>query len=167
MTQYSRTISAQRGDTYAKLVADVWVEINEDEAKAAGVWRDPRGGQYGVKDALGTPEELRARYQGSHDPRPASGEEIAVRVNLYCRRCYALVGRYVEFEKRSLFYSVRDERWTRLPSHLKCSSCYEKLEPFVVDLDAITDAAERARIAGKPKSLKIGKVARRNTPPAE
>lgn len=153
MTQFRSTIGPD-GHQYAKLVGDEWVPISEDEARAAGVWRDPRGGQFAVKDPLATPEQLGSRDKGFYDPRPASGALVATRVKLHCVRCGNHLGNVVEFERRMLFYSRRDQRWRREIGGMKCP-CFGG-DPFKVDLDAVLARLDVARLAGSSRSINIG-----------
>ncbi len=111
--------------------------------------------QYGVRDALASAELLRARDKGHYDPRPASGRRIAQRVRIICGRCGNELGQIVDFEHRPLFHSERTRRWTRHPIDLKCT-CYGGGEAFVVDLDVLNAALEKARSRGRAVYQAIG-----------
>ena len=155
MAEY-RTTHTDRGNEYAKLIAGEWVDISEEEAKSAGVWHDPRGGQYGVRDELATSDELAARDKGIYDPRPASGARIAKRLTLLCGRCLTPLGEVHDFEKRPLYYSHRSHAWTRAPGKLKCRECFGPLDYFGMDLAEIEHELELARTRSKTRNVKIG-----------
>jgi hypothetical protein len=157
MVQYRTTTrSASHEREYAKLVGDIWEPITEEEARAAGVWEDPRGGQYGVKDELATTGQLEARDKGRYDPRPSSGQFKKTLVKLYCGRCGKHVGDVEQYEKRVLFRSARERTWTRGPSGLKCQDCFDRLEGFHVDMVAINARIATAIEKGRTQHLKLG-----------
>lgn len=112
--------------------------------------------QFGVEDDLATAEQLASRHAGVYDPRPASGEFVAVRVKLLCVRCGKHLGEVAEFEKRVLWHSIREGKWTRGPSGLKCKDCFPPLEEFPVDMYLVEATIEKAKRGKGSRTLKIG-----------
>ena len=149
-------VRSQDGLTYSKRVGNEWEPITEDEARAAGVWRDPRGDQYGVTDDIATGEQVRARDKGHYDPRKASGALVARRVKLRCGRCGSTLGHVDEHEHRTLWHSERTGRWSRRPSGIKCRECFEPLEEFRIEIPLVDAAIARARLTNAIVQLKIG-----------
>lgn len=157
MAQYRTTTKSASGEReYAKLVGDIWEPITEDEAKQAGVWRDPRGGQYGVKDELATTEQLAARDKGRYDVRNASGPHIAKRVRAVCAECGNLLTEFHDYEKRPLSHDTQSGAWKRDLGASKCRQCFEPLAIVLIDQEAVLDALERARESGKVQTVRVG-----------
>ncbi|WJL95859.1 hypothetical protein QSU92_01130 [Microbacterium sp. ET2] len=160
MTEYRRVVSPGTGVSYARLDGDVWVDITEEDARAAGVWRDPRGDTFGVKDPLATREQLGARDKGAYDPRPASGEFIRNLVVVRCGDCGERIATIEKYEGRILLHNAATGRryWSDLFrwSLYRCASCEPGLRDIVPrNTSKIESAIERAESDSRTVTVKI------------
>lgn len=152
--EYNLGVGADGSYEYEVRVGDDWLPISEAEARTMGIWSDPRGEQFGVGDALATPEQLSARHEGRYDPRPASGQYVARRVNIRCRSCGTALAEVHDFEHRYLCHSLHDRRWSRNVTVAKCRDCSAR----IVDLGPVLAALDEARTDGKPKTVWVGRL---------
>lgn len=157
MTVYRRSVSADGASyVYLKAVGDEWVSVTDEEARAVGVWRDARGGQYHVRDHMATAEQLAAREAGRYDPRPASGAHVADLVVVRCVECGARVADVAQFERRRLARNVQTGRWYRdldRWSPFQCLACDR--DRGEVDVDKIAKVAARAASEGRKLTVKV------------
>lgn len=154
--QYSVT-AGENGYRYEKLVDEQWVSMSEDEARTRGIWRDPRGGQYQVRDPLAAPEQVEARDKGFYDPRPASGPFVAALVLVRCAECGARISDVEEYERRILVHHLPTGRryWSDLDrwSLYRCGECDRGQQE--VDTSKVRAAIDRARLVGRKITTKI------------
>lgn len=157
MAEFSIT-SKSPGDGHEYQIRDgnEWRTISEDEAKRLGIWRDPRGGQYAVRDSLANDAQVGARDKGMYDPRPASGDFIADLVLVRCAECGARTAMVEEYEKRVLVHHLPSGRryWTDLDrwSLYGCANCDRAPR---VDTAKVRAGIERAKSAGKKITVKV------------
>ncbi len=147
-----------------------WVVIDDERAKSLGIWTDPRGGQYFVKDSRATPEQVQARDKGRYDPRPASGNHVARRVVIICSKCGKELSEIHDFEKRPLVRDLQKSEWVRMYTNAtgsnggvemlsglraKCMDCHDALTLPNVKMERIEEALLRSREVGKLVRKKV------------